>query len=91
MLGQDAFATFEATGGLTRANGQRFRDLVLSRGNTLDYSEMYRAWAGHDPRIEPYLEYFGLPTNAAATPAPGAAPAPTPTPAPVPVKPERGR
>ena len=30
-------------GGLTRANGQRFRDMVLSRGNTLDYAEMYRA------------------------------------------------
>ena len=34
MLGQDAFAWFEANGGLTRANGQRFRDMVLSRGNT---------------------------------------------------------
>src|SRR3954469_5710472 len=60
MLGQDAFATFETRGGLTRANGQRFRDMVLSRGNTLDYAEMYRAWAGHDPNIQPYLEYYGL-------------------------------
>src|SRR3954447_7562962 len=60
MLGQDAFATFEKNGGLTRANGQRIRDLVLSRGNTLDYAEMYRAWAGHDPQIQPYLIYYGL-------------------------------
>ena len=36
MLGQDAFNWFESHGGLTRANGQRFRDMVLSRGNTLD-------------------------------------------------------
>jgi peptidyl-dipeptidase Dcp len=36
MLGQDAFNWFETHGGLTRANGQRFRDMVLSRGNTLD-------------------------------------------------------
>ena len=43
MLGQDAFNWFETHGGLTRANGQRFRDMVLSRGNTLDYAEMYRA------------------------------------------------
>ena len=42
MLGQDAFAWFEANGGLTRANGQRFRDMVLSRGNTLDLADMYR-------------------------------------------------
>jgi peptidyl-dipeptidase Dcp len=60
MLGQDAFAWFQAHGGLTRANGQRFRDMVLSRGNTLDYAEMYRAFAGHDPTINPYLIYYGL-------------------------------
>jgi peptidyl-dipeptidase Dcp len=60
MLGQDAFNWFETHGGLTRANGQRFRDMVLSRGNTLDYAEMYRAWAGHDPSIQPYLDYYGL-------------------------------
>ena len=34
MLGQDAFTWFETHGGLTRANGQRFRDMILSRGNT---------------------------------------------------------
>ena len=60
MLGQDAFNWFQTHGGLTRANGQRFRDMVLSRGNTLDYAEMYRAFAGHDPHIQPYLDYYGL-------------------------------
>ncbi|MFL6843069.1 MAG: M3 family metallopeptidase [Sphingomicrobium sp.] len=60
MLGQDAFATFEKNGGLTRANGQRFRDMVLSRGNTLDLADMYRSWAGHEPQIDPYLIYYGL-------------------------------
>src|SRR4051812_3456674 len=93
MLGQDAFNWFETHGGLTRANGQRFRDMILSRGNTLEYSDMYRAFAGHDPQIQPYLEYYGLPTDAAAAPAPAAAPvaAPAPTQVPVPAKPERGR
>ena len=88
MLGQDAFANFMAKGGLTRANGQRFRDLVLSRGNTLDYAEMYRAWAGHDPQIQPYLDYYGLSGGAApASAAPVAAPRP---PAQAPSKTERG-
>jgi peptidyl-dipeptidase Dcp len=91
MLGQDAFAWFEANGGLTRANGQRFRDMVLSRGNTLDYAEMYRAWAGHDPQIQPYLDYYGLSGGGTApapvTPAAVPPPAPAPT---VPSKPERG-
>ena len=76
MLGQDAFNWFESHGGLTRANGQRFRDMVLSRGNTLDYAEMYRAWAGHDPSIQPYLDYYGL-TGAGATPPTAAGTPPT--------------
>ena len=73
MLGQDAFATFEQNGGLTRANGQRFRDLVLSRGNTQDLAAMYRGWAGHDPQIQPYLDYYGLDSRlapAATVPGP---------------------
>ncbi len=88
MLGQDAFANFEANGGLTRANGQRFRDMVLSRGNTLDYAEMYRAWAGHDPQIQPYLDYYGLSGGAAAPAA--SPPASAPAPAVPPKKGERG-
>ena len=91
MLGQDAFNTFETRGGLTRANGDRFRNQVLSRGNTLDYAEMYRGWAGHDPQIQPYLDYYGL-NGGGALPAPAASPAPMPaSPAPAtPPKPERG-
>jgi peptidyl-dipeptidase Dcp len=60
MLDHDAFAWFEKNGGLTRANGQRFRDLILSRGNTLDYGEMFKAFTGHDPDIEPMVEFRGL-------------------------------
>jgi peptidyl-dipeptidase Dcp len=44
--------------------------MILSRGNTLDYAEMYRAWAGHDPSIEPYLEYYGLGGSDATATAP---------------------
>ena len=89
MLAQDSFAWFQQHGGLTRANGQRFRDLVLSRGNTLDYADMYRAWAGHDPEIQPYLDYYVLGTAGAA---PAAAPPPPPAsvPAESPKRGERG-
>jgi peptidyl-dipeptidase Dcp len=93
MLAQDAFAWFEGNGGLTRANGQRFRNMVLSRGNTLDYAEMYRAFTGHDPDVRPMLEFYGLPVESAvpttAAPAPAALPAPVPAP-PAPKKGERG-
>jgi peptidyl-dipeptidase Dcp len=60
MLADDAFAWFEDHGGLTRANGDRFRQMVLSRGNTEDYGKMYRDFAGHDPQIGPMLKYRGL-------------------------------
>ena len=90
MLGQDAFNWFETHGGLTRANGQRFRDMVLSRGNTLDYADMYRAWAGHDPSINPYLQYYGLPVAGDGTVAPAPS-APPPPPAEAPKPGERGK
>jgi len=89
MLAQDAFNWFETHGGLTRANGQRFRDMVLSRGNTLDYAEMYRSFTGHDPDVGPMLQFYGLSGAAAPAPAPAAAPAPGPAPV-APKKGERG-
>jgi peptidyl-dipeptidase Dcp len=60
MLDDDAFAWFTAHGGLTRANGQRFRDMILSKGHTMDYGAMFRAFYGRDPDIGPMLEHRGL-------------------------------
>ncbi len=60
MLDDDAFAWFTAHGGMTRANGQRFRDLILSRGQTQDYSAMFRAFYGKNPDIGPMLQDRGL-------------------------------
>lgn len=60
MLDNDAYAWFEQHGGLTRANGQRFRDMILSRGHTQDYATMFRAFYGKDPDIGPMLEDRGL-------------------------------
>jgi peptidyl-dipeptidase Dcp len=60
MLDHDAFQWFEDHGGLTRANGDRFRKMVLSRGNTEDLAKMYATWRGGEPTIEPMLKYRGL-------------------------------
>jgi peptidyl-dipeptidase Dcp len=59
MLDDNAFQWFEDHG-LTRANGDRFRQMVLSRGNTADLDKMYAAWLGKEPSIEPMLKYRGL-------------------------------
>ena len=60
MLDHDAYQWFEDHGGLTRANGDRFRQMVLSRGNTEDLAKMYASWRGKEPSVEPMLKYRGL-------------------------------
>ncbi|HXJ05650.1 MAG TPA: peptidyl-dipeptidase Dcp [Candidatus Acidoferrum sp.] len=60
MLDDDAYQWFEEHGGLTRGNGDRFRQMVLSRGNTEDLEKMYEAWRGKEPSVEPMLKERGL-------------------------------
>ncbi len=60
MLDDAAYHWFEENGGLTRANGDRFRGMVLSRGNTEDLAKMYDTWLGGEPKIEPMLKQRGL-------------------------------
>ncbi|MDE2273770.1 MAG: dipeptidyl carboxypeptidase II, partial [Gammaproteobacteria bacterium] len=63
MLADDSYQWFLDHGGLTRANGQRYRDMILSRGNTEDYAEMFRAFYGSDPQIGPMLKFRYLDVN----------------------------
>ena len=64
MLDSDAYHWFQQNGGLTRENGDRLRKMILSRGNTADPAELYRAWAGRDPVIGPMLQQRGIPDSA---------------------------
>jgi peptidyl-dipeptidase Dcp len=63
MLDDDAFQWFEDHGGLTRANGDRFRKMILSRGNSEDLAKMYAAWLGREPSVRPMLKDRGLTTE----------------------------
>jgi peptidyl-dipeptidase Dcp len=60
MLDDDAYQWFDDNGGLTRANGDRFRQMILSRGNTEDLATLYAAWRGKDPSVQPMMKYRGL-------------------------------
>ena len=60
VLDDDAFYWFRDHGGMTRANGNRFRKMILSRGGTEDPAAMYRAFRGRDPIVQPLLEERGL-------------------------------
>jgi len=66
MLDDDAFQWFEDHGGLTRENGDRFRRMVLSRGNTEDLEKMYAAWLGAEPNTKPMLRDRGLVADSVA-------------------------
>jgi peptidyl-dipeptidase Dcp len=60
MLDDDAYQWFEDHGGLTRANGDRFRKMVLSKGNTEDLNKVYSNWLGAEPSAKPMIKYRGL-------------------------------
>lgn len=64
MLDDDAYQWFLDHGGLTRANGQRFRDMILSRGDSEEYGPMFRAFYGANPDVAPLLHFQGLTAGA---------------------------
>lgn len=60
VLDADTVEWFHENGGLTRANGDRFRQYVLGIGGTRDPLEAYREFRGRDAVIEPLLTRRGL-------------------------------
>ena len=50
----------KANGGLTRANGDRFRTTLLSQGGSKDALQLFRDFTGQEPKIEPLLKRRGL-------------------------------
>ncbi len=60
VLDADAVDWFTENGGLTRANGDRFRSRLLGVGGSKDPLEAYRDFRGRDAVIEPLLKRRGL-------------------------------
>ena len=60
MLDADSVEWFKQHGGLTRANGDRFRQTLLSRGGSEDAMTLFKNFTGRDPYIEPLLVRHGL-------------------------------
>ena len=61
-LDADSVEWFKQHGGLTRENGDHFRDTLLSRGGSRDAMQLFHNFTGRDPYIEPLLERRGLET-----------------------------
>ncbi|GAA3903977.1 M3 family metallopeptidase [Microbacterium invictum] len=60
VLDADTVEWFRKNGGLTRANGDRFRDRLLGVGGSKDPLAAYRDFRGRDADIEPLLKRRGL-------------------------------
>jgi peptidyl-dipeptidase Dcp len=60
VLAADAFAFMGTQGGLTRANGDKFRELILSKGNTIEPMQQYVNYRGQEPTVDALLRRRGL-------------------------------
>jgi peptidyl-dipeptidase Dcp len=60
VLDADTVEYFKQHGGLTRENGDRFREMLLSRGGSADALGLFKNFTGRDPYIEPLLKRRGL-------------------------------
>ena len=60
VLAADSVEWFKAHGGLTRANGDRFRSTVLSRGGSKEALQLFHDFTGGDPDIKPLIRRHGL-------------------------------
>ncbi|MEN4903069.1 M3 family metallopeptidase [Luteimonas sp. TWI1437] len=60
VLDANTVQWIEQNGGLTRANGDRFRSTLLSRGGSKDAKQLFLDFTGHEPQIEPLLIKRGL-------------------------------
>ena len=60
VLDADTVNWFKENGGMTRANGEHFRQTLLSRGGSLNSMQMFRNFRGQDATIEPLLKRRGL-------------------------------
>jgi len=60
VLDADTVEWFKENGGLTRANGDRFRSRLLGVGGSKDPLEAFRDFRGRDAVIEPLLNRRGL-------------------------------
>jgi len=60
VLDADTVEWFKENGGMSRANGQHFRDTLLSRGGSDEAMTLFRNFRGREPNVEPLLIRRGL-------------------------------
>ena len=70
VMDADTVEWMKRHGGLKRENGDRFRNMLLSRGGSIDVLQMFRDFTGGEPDIQPLLVRRGLDAQGAAASQP---------------------
>jgi peptidyl-dipeptidase Dcp len=60
VLDKDAFQAFKENGLFDPKTAKSFRDNILSKGNTREPMDLYKAFRGREPKVEPLLKARGL-------------------------------
>jgi oligopeptidase A len=60
VLSADAWSAFEEAGIFDPETGQRFRTQILEQGGARDAAELFRAFRGREPSVEPLLRHSGI-------------------------------
>ncbi|WP_083000264.1 oligopeptidase A [Halomonas sp. GT] len=60
VLSADAWSAFEEAGIFDPSTGQRFRQEILESGGVRDAAELFRAFRGREPSVEPLLRHSGI-------------------------------
>ncbi|MFP8966758.1 oligopeptidase A [Pokkaliibacter sp. CJK22405] len=60
VLSADAFSAFEEEGIFNQATGKRFQECILEKGGSQPAMELFKAFRGREPDIEPLLRHSGL-------------------------------
>ena len=63
MLNSNAWDWISKNGGMTTANGDRFRKYILSVGNSVDLNKAFKEFTGKEPDIKPLLKDKGFITK----------------------------
>jgi len=63
VLDANTVEFIKKNGGLTRANGDRMRQLILAPGGEIEAGKLFPNFAGYEAKIQPLLEKRGLTTK----------------------------
>lgn len=60
VLSSDAYSRFEEEGTFNEETGRAFRDNILALGGSREPMELFKAFRGREPSVEPLLRHSGI-------------------------------